>query len=74
MEENKNEVSLRHRREWREFRDTFLKNAMLEDNAESAKLAKAIADVLKVYQEGERKAWGFSDQEISEALEIAWMQ
>ena len=74
MSENKNEVSERHKREWEMFRKSFLSRAMEEGDGECAKLAKAVADVLKVYQEGERKAYGFTEEETGEALEIRWLQ
>lgn len=75
MEENKSQVSARHRKEWLDFRTLFLEPLYGQDpNPELAKTAKGVADILKIYQEGERKAWGFADGEDNGPMEIAWEQ
>lgn len=70
---NKNEVSQRHREEWQLFRDRILGPALETDDADTVKNAKQKADLLKTYQEGERKAHGFADEQgVDESLSIAW--
>ena len=47
----------------------------LSGDAEAVKLAKTVAETLKIRQEGERKAWGVQDRaetEVSGGLEIRW--
>lgn len=70
--ESRAAVSSRHRREWRDFREKVLAEAQ---DVESAKYARALADILKVYQEGERKACGFGEGDgADQNLEIAWSE
>lgn len=65
-------ISERHRKEWANFRKKMLDNLIKKGDIEEAKLAKAIADVLKVYQEGERRAW--EDKETADCkFEITWL-
>lgn len=61
MLESKDAVSQRHQREWRAFIDFFGIPEYAAMDLDRAKLAKALADTLKIYQEGERKAYGFAD-------------
>ena len=68
--ETKTQVSARHKEEWAAFRARFLEEA-LTDEAQ-AKLAKLYADVLKIYQEGERKAFGFCEDEVDNSLTVTW--
>lgn len=74
MGETKIQVSLRHRNEWASFRQDILKPAIEARDDAQAKFAKALADILKIYQEGERKAWGFGDGEAEGGLEIGWAE
>ena len=64
---------LRHREEWERHRP--LMDEALSGDAEAVKLAKTVAETLKIRQEGERKAWGVQDRaetEVSGGLEIRW--
>lgn len=74
MNENRNDVSRRHKKEWQEFREKLLKNIMASRDSEEAKTVRALADLLKTYQEGERKAWDFIEQDLStdNTLHIKW--
>lgn len=72
--ENKLKVSLRHREEWRQFRENLLMPPIEDKDEAGAKRAKAFADSLRIYQEGERRAWGFAEGEIDTNLEVAWEQ
>ena len=48
-----------HRDEWGEHRTTFPMSDMLgEDGLGIARVAKTVAESIKIRQEGERKAWG----------------
>lgn len=69
MEETKTTISERHRAEWRTFREKILSPVTEAEDLDGAKFAKAYADILKVYQEGERKAWGFAEGEAQEMPE-----
>ena len=71
-DENKAQVSQRHRSEWLAFRSELLNPAITNKDLELAKIAKAVADILKIYQEGERKAYGFADGETDLATQICW--
>lgn len=62
--DNRTAISLRHRLEWQRFRAVYE-----ADN--DVKYCKALADVLKVYQEGQRKAHAFADTDIAEFQEVA---
>lgn len=70
MMETKTQVSTRHKEEWIRFRERFLEAALEDESA--AKLAKIYADVLKIYQEGERKAFGFCEDEVDNSLSVTW--
>lgn len=72
MVEDKNAVSQRHRDEWRAFRESFFAAGMTGIDLDDAKLAKAVADILKVYQEGERKAYGFAEVEGG-SISMGWL-
>ena len=63
---------LRHREEWERHRP--LTDEALSGDAEAVKLAKTVAETLKIRQEGERKAWGVQDRAETEVsgLEIRW--
>lgn len=70
--ETKTTVSIRHREEWQSFRAEIMAPALESGSDGQAKFAKTCADILKIYQEGERKAWGFADNEVDEdqSLEV----
>jgi len=54
----KAEVIRRHKTEWEEHK-RIIQDALKDDgDFEKAKLAKILAETLKIRQEGERKAWG----------------
>lgn len=61
--ESRPEVSARHKAEWREFRESILAPVVAARDEAGAKFARALADILKIYQEGERKAHGFAGEE-----------
>lgn len=70
---SKNDVSQRHKDEWKKFREVQLASLLSNPDADAAKIAKAIADVLKVYQEGERKAWDFNEEQTTDnSITFAW--
>jgi hypothetical protein len=63
------EVIARHRREWQIA--AILRNEALQDRKvdvkasfDKAKLAKITTEMLKIQQDGERKAWGLEDVNI----------
>ena len=72
MQENKTDVSSRHREEWATFHTELLEPAIQNRDMDAAKFAKAVADILKIYQEGERKAYGFADGECDAVTSISW--
>lgn len=70
---SKADVFQRHKDEWRKFHKTLLAKLIDEPDADAAKTAKAIADVLKVYQEGELKAWDYQDTDSQDnSFTFAW--
>ncbi len=74
--EGKNAIIRRHREEWNKIR-LLVDDAVTEQDAEAAKLAKITAETLKIRQEGERKAWGITDKvetEVSGGLVLAWQK
>lgn len=67
-------VTRRHRREW-EMQRELSDRAAREEDMELAKLAKLIAETLKIRQESERRAWGIADRaetEVSGGLVVTW--
>lgn len=68
--ETKTQVSSRHKEEWSRFRERFLDSSLNDEG--DAKLGKLYADLLRIYQEGERKAFGFCEDEVDNELTIAW--
>lgn len=70
--ESRDDVSKRHRDEWKLFRAKFIDPLYSDLDAAKAKEAKALADILKVYQDGERRAYGFSDNDADGKLEVSW--
>lgn len=70
--ETKTQVAMRHKREWARFRVQFIEGERLDEDA--AKVAKVFADVLKVYQEGERKAFAFNDEEPDNSMTVGWAE
>jgi len=57
------EVIERHRTEWEEHKGV-IDRAIGTEDMDAAKLAKILAETLKIRQEGERKAWGIQDSAI----------
>lgn len=53
-------VMLRHKEEW-DGQGRLLAEAVEGKDMEAAKLAKLVAETLKIRQEAERKAWGIRD-------------
>ena len=52
------EIVRRHQKEWEDHRARF---GSVPENFEDGKLAKISAEMLKIRQEGERRAWGLDD-------------
>lgn len=63
MESYKSEMASRHGAEWKRFRDEILTPLYLRVAGGDEKNAKALADILKICQEGERKAYAFGENE-----------
>lgn len=64
----------RHRREW-DATQTLLEQALADHDMETAKLAKLVAETLKIRQEGERRAWGLDARTApldDGPLEVGW--
>lgn len=71
--ESKAEIAERHHNEWQEFRRILLDRILRDCDTELAKHAKAVADVIKACQEGERNSLGYGDgQATQEGLTIRW--
>ena len=60
--ESMNDVSMRQRGDWERFRETIILPLFERVCGGDEKNAKTLADILKIAQEGERKAWGFGEQ------------
>lgn len=68
-------VVQRHREEWERLR--VLVDEALNGDPEAVRLAKTAAEILKIRQEGERRAWGIQDRaetEPCDGLEILWRE
>lgn len=64
----------RQRSEW-DRHQRLMDEALGGGDPETAKLAKLLAEALKIRQEGERRAWGITDKadtELSGGVDIAW--
>lgn len=55
------DVSRRQRAEWEQFRRDIIVPLFARVMGGDEKNAKTLADILKIAQEGERKAWGFGE-------------
>ena len=67
-------VTRQHREEWAKQRE-LSERAVEEQDIELAKLAKLSAEILKIRQEGERRAWGISDKneaDLNGAVVLTW--
>ena len=67
-------VMARQRAEW-DRHQRLMDEALNGGDAETAKLAKLIAETLKIRQECERRAWGITDKadpDTSGDMEITW--
>ena len=68
------DILQRHKDEW--TRHAVLLDAALADSdTELAKLAKLIAETLRIRQDGERRAWGISDKhdpDLAAPLTLSW--
>lgn len=60
--ETMTDVSRRHRQEWERYRQDIILPLFARVMGGDEKNAKTLADILKIAQEGERKAWGFGEQ------------
>lgn len=66
MESQKCEMSAKHAAEWSRFRDEILTPLYQRVAGGDEKNAKALADILKICQEGERKAYAFGEDQSQE--------
>lgn len=74
MESRKNEMSARQGAEWKRFREEILTPLYERVAGGDEKNAKALADILKICQEGERKAFVFGEGEggCDNSLEVCF--
>lgn len=73
--ESKEEISQRHCGEWKDYRSGILMPAMNSGDEKEVKVAKALADAIRITQDGERRAFVFCEgraEAADTALEIAW--
>lgn len=54
-------ISMRQRQEWERFRQDIILPLFARVMGGDEKNAKTLADILKIAQDGERKAWGFAE-------------
>lgn len=67
-------VMERQRGEWERHR-ALMDEALCGGDAETARLAKLLAETLKIRQECERRAWGITDRtdgDISGDMVVTW--
>lgn len=68
------DILRRHKDEW--TRHAELVDAALDDgDIELAKLAKVLAETMRIRQDGERRAWGINDKtdtDLSGPMTISW--
>ena len=64
------DVSRRQRREWERFNHEIIQPLFERVTGGDEKNAKTLADILKIAQEGERKAWGFGSESAAPDNEI----
>lgn len=73
MIESRTEISERHALEWNTFRNDILIPAFQSGDSNEAKLAKTLADTIRITQDGERRAWNFAEGgSVDGTLELAW--
>lgn len=70
--ESRADVFKRHKEEWAMFKLQFLSGPELSE--EKAKAAKTLAEVLKIYQEGERRLYDFFQEDSDSTLNIKWSE
>ena len=61
VEDAKAVVARRHKKEWERL-SVLMESALIEEDPDKAKLAKLMAETIKIRQDGERKAWGIQDK------------
>lgn len=61
MPESQNEIAEKHIGEWKKFREEIQMPLYERVAGGDEKNAKALADIIKIAQEGERKAFLFQD-------------
>ena len=67
-------VVQRHKEEW-ERHQALMDEALADNDLEKARLAKVMAETLRIRQEAERKAWNMSlktDAEQSRSFVLTW--
>lgn len=75
MSADQRSMSAEHGGEWRRFREEILNPLYERVAGGDEKNAKALADILKITQEGERKAFLFGGgQEADTALDVAFAE
>ncbi|MBQ9407004.1 MAG: hypothetical protein IJU37_09775 [Desulfovibrio sp.] len=65
-------VLARHKAEWQRHQ-TLMDEALADYDLEKARLAKVMAETLRIRQEGERKAWGLSSKgDVEQGFVLTW--
>lgn len=74
MNNSQQAMSARHGEEWRRFREEILMPLYEKVAGGDEKNAKALADILKICQEGERKAhiFGGDGEEADSSLQVCF--
>lgn len=70
-QETLQEMNRRHKEEWKRFREEVMSVAIASDDPEQIKAARAKADILKLYQEGERRTCA-GEAGLETELQITW--
>lgn len=68
----KNDVAQIHKKEWEAFRQAILIKAADSGDPQFAQFARLIASSIQIAQEGERKAWGFTEGEADNQIVVSW--
>lgn len=63
-----------HKKEWQLFRESVLAPAADSHDPEEARFAKAIADSIRLAQEGERKAYELATDDASNVIVVRWAE
>lgn len=74
MAESKARIAERHAAEWEKYRLEILGPSQASGEEKAVKVAKTLADAIRITQDGERRAWNFAEGGSADdcALEIVW--